>query len=112
MRRDEIQERWPAELAAWVAGDLDRAPGGEDTAVFEARLLGAVERIGRAEPHGWVLCVSHGRAVHTLATALGGRSGHVDHLTGWRVRTGPPPELLDPVALLDRKVGPAPVQDL
>jgi broad specificity phosphatase PhoE len=101
LRRVDIEARWPAELAAWDAGRLDRPPGGEDVSVFAARLLAAVERIRRIGIDGWVLAVSHGRAVHALATALGAPGGHVDHLTGWRVRLGSPLTIVGPVALLD-----------
>jgi probable phosphoglycerate mutase len=101
LRRDEIVARWPEQLADWDAGRLDAAPGGEDRSAFVTRLFAALERIHRAVPAGPVLAVSHGRAIHAVTDALGGGGGHVGHLTGWRLRLGGAPVLLDSVSLLE-----------
>jgi broad specificity phosphatase PhoE len=100
LRRGEIEARWPRELAEWDAGRLDTAPGGEDRAVFVARLFAALERIRHAAAGRPVLVVSHGRAIHAVTEALGGGGGHVGHLTGWHLRLGPAPVLVHAVSLL------------
>jgi broad specificity phosphatase PhoE len=99
LRRDEIAARWPGLLARWDAGLLDRAPGGEDGDAFLARLLAAVDRLGQRVPTGRVLAVSHGRAVHVLATALGGPGGYIDHLCGWALDVVATPVLVARVDL-------------
>jgi glucosyl-3-phosphoglycerate phosphatase len=107
LTRHEIAARWPEELAEWDAGRLDHTPGGEDRAVFVARLFGALERLRRAAPDGRVVAVSHGRAIHAMASAIGGPDARVGHLSGWRLSLGTAPVLVSAVSLLDPSGEPA-----
>lgn len=85
LRRTEIAERWPDELAAWDDGRSDAAPDGESAAAFRDRLLEALGRVAEAGKDA--LVVSHGRAIHAVATALGAPDRYVAHLAGLELRT-------------------------
>jgi ribonuclease H / adenosylcobalamin/alpha-ribazole phosphatase len=62
----EVQQRWPAELAAWLA-DADAAPPhGESLAATGRRVRQARDRILTAHPARTVLVVSHVTPIKTL----------------------------------------------
>ncbi|MEU6725337.1 bifunctional RNase H/acid phosphatase [Nonomuraea wenchangensis] len=55
----EVQRRWPAELAAWLADPEAAPPGGESFAVAARRVSGAGERLVERYEGKTVLAVSH-----------------------------------------------------
>lgn len=63
---DEITVRFPAEVAAMVAGQDVRRGGGETYAELQARLAAAAEAIAARHPGQTVLLVSHGAALRSL----------------------------------------------
>ncbi len=62
----EISERYPAEVAAMVAGQEVRRGGGESYGELQARLAAAAEAIAARHPGETVLLVSHGAALRSL----------------------------------------------
>lgn len=60
LRHQEIEARWPDELAALRAGDPDVRPGGgESRRCFAARVNAALGDVCRAVPEGSVAVVTH-----------------------------------------------------
>lgn len=55
----EVQQRWPAELAAWLGSPDVAPPGGESFADVQRRVHGARERVLAAHPGRTVVLVSH-----------------------------------------------------
>ncbi|TDC87917.1 bifunctional RNase H/acid phosphatase [Nonomuraea deserti] len=55
----EVQRRWPAELAAWLADPTVAPPGGESFATAAARVQAAGERLVERYEGKTVLAVSH-----------------------------------------------------
>ena len=67
----EVRERWPAELAAWLADPEVAPPGGESFTDVSARVTAALHRVLAARAGQTVLIVSHVTPIKTLvATAL------------------------------------------
>jgi len=67
----EVRERWPAELATWLADPEAAPPGGESLTAVSARVLAALQRVLAARAGQTVLIVSHVTPIKTLvATAL------------------------------------------
>jgi ribonuclease H / adenosylcobalamin/alpha-ribazole phosphatase len=65
----EVQERWPAELAAWLADPEVAPPGGESLADVSARVTAALGRVLAAREGQTVLIVSHVTPIKTLVAA-------------------------------------------
>jgi ribonuclease H / adenosylcobalamin/alpha-ribazole phosphatase len=65
----EVRERWPAELAAWLADPAVAPPGGESFAVVADRVTDALGRILDSYAGQRVLVVSHVTPIKTLVTA-------------------------------------------
>ncbi len=63
---DEIQERWPAQVAAWQRDPERAPPGGESFACTADRVDRARERILRAHRGETVVVVSHITPIKTL----------------------------------------------
>lgn len=62
--RSEIEERWPAEFAAWRSGDDVPIGGGERRSEVAARAADAIERHAATTPDGGVLVITaHGGAL-------------------------------------------------
>jgi ribonuclease H / adenosylcobalamin/alpha-ribazole phosphatase len=55
----EVQERWPAELEAWLDSPRVAPPGGESFEAVAKRARGAVATVLRAYPSSVVVLVSH-----------------------------------------------------
>ncbi len=55
----EAAQRWPDEMAAWLAGTDVTPPGGESIAATSRRVLPALESLVAAHPGAAVLIVSH-----------------------------------------------------
>ena len=65
----EVRQRWPAELAAWLADPAVPPPGGESLADVSTRVTGALRRVLADRPRQRVLIVSHVTPIKTLVAA-------------------------------------------
>lgn len=64
----EVSERWPAEMAAWLADPAVAPPAGESFDVVRARVMAALDRVRQAHAGRHVLIVSHVTPIKTLVT--------------------------------------------
>jgi ribonuclease H / adenosylcobalamin/alpha-ribazole phosphatase len=62
----EAGQRWPAELAAWMASPDAAPPEGESFAMVALRVLGALDRLLDAHRHRKAVIVSHVTPIKTL----------------------------------------------
>jgi ribonuclease H / adenosylcobalamin/alpha-ribazole phosphatase len=62
----EVSQRWPDELAAWLASPDAPPPGGESFAMVALRVLGAMDRLIKAHQHSCAVVVSHVTPIKTL----------------------------------------------
>jgi probable phosphoglycerate mutase len=62
----EVQQGWPAELAAWLADAEVAPPGGESFAAVGERVLAALDRLRASYAGETVLLVSHVTPIKTL----------------------------------------------
>lgn len=62
----EVQQRWPGELAEWLASDTVAPPGGESFAATTRRVRRARDQILMAHPGRTVLVVTHVTPVKTV----------------------------------------------
>ncbi len=62
----EASQRWPDELAAWLASPDAAPPGGESFAVVALRVLGAMDRLIKAHQHSTAVVVSHVTPIKTF----------------------------------------------
>jgi probable phosphoglycerate mutase len=62
----EIRERWPQEMAAWLASPDVAPPGGESFTATFARVLAARQRIIPAYAGATVVLVSHVTPIKTI----------------------------------------------
>ena len=62
----EVRERWPAEMAAWLADPAVAPPGGESFDQVRPRVLAALDRALSGYGGGRVLIVSHVTPIKTL----------------------------------------------
>jgi len=95
---DEIEARWPGQLAAWREGTLAMIPEGEGD--ITDRVVAAVERILVSHPGGTVLTVTHGGVIRTVERAAGLDANPVRNLGGRWVSLGPDGELVAGEAVL------------
>ena len=65
----EVRERWPAELAAWLADPQLAPPGGESFIDVNARVTTALDRVRAGRPGQTVLVVSHVTPIKLLVAA-------------------------------------------
>ena len=65
----EVRERWPAELATWLADPAVAPPGGESFTDVSARVSAALHRVLGARAGQTVLIVSHVTPIKTLVAA-------------------------------------------
>ena len=65
----EVRERWPDELAAWLADPAVAPPGGESLAEVSVRVTAALHRVLAARAGQTVLIVSHVTPIKTLVAA-------------------------------------------
>jgi broad specificity phosphatase PhoE len=70
LRREEIEARWPGDLAAWRDGKLSQVPGGERWESFSRRVRSALEDILSSEIAP-ILVLTHGGVIEA-ATAIAG----------------------------------------
>jgi ribonuclease H / adenosylcobalamin/alpha-ribazole phosphatase len=64
----EAQQRWPEEIAAWLADPAAAPPGGESFAAVGTRVKAALDRLLAAYERQAVLVVSHVTPIKTLLT--------------------------------------------
>jgi probable phosphoglycerate mutase len=62
----EVQQKWPDDVAAWLASEQVAPPGGESFAATTARVRGALARLVRRCPRQTVLVVAHVTPIKTL----------------------------------------------
>jgi ribonuclease H / adenosylcobalamin/alpha-ribazole phosphatase len=68
----EVQQRWPAEVAAWLADPTVAPPGGEAFATTATRVASALADVLAEHPEGRVLLVTHVTPIKVLhGAALG-----------------------------------------
>jgi probable phosphoglycerate mutase len=105
---EEIEARWPEEIASFNRGGLDAPPGGEDRGAFDARVIRAGKRVAAAAHDAGarrVLVVAHGGVVRALARAVGQPEHRIGHLAGYWGRHAAGGLFPDtPVNLLDGEV--------
>ena len=80
LRTEEIEAKWPGQLAAWRAGELTAIPEGEGEIIDRVRA--AIERILVSHPGGTVLAVTHGGVIRTLERDLGVQPQSLRNLGG------------------------------
>ena len=106
----EIETRWPEEMAAQRAGRLARQPGGEDTTTLLKRCMDALARLA-VELAGEVpLVVTHGGVIRSLERALDVEPPpSTPNLAGrWFMWNGTGLEPGDPVVPVDPDLSTAP----
>jgi probable phosphoglycerate mutase len=65
----EVRERWPSEMAAWLADPSVAPPGGESFAQVSERVTAALHRVLAGRAGQTVLIVSHVTPIKTLVAA-------------------------------------------
>ena len=65
----EVRERWPSEMAAWLADPSVAPPGGESFAQVSERVAAALHRVLAERGGQTVLIVSHVTPIKTLVAA-------------------------------------------
>jgi broad specificity phosphatase PhoE len=65
----EVRERWPAEMAAWLADPQVAPPGGESFAEVSERVIPALARVLAGRAGKRILVVSHVTPIKTLVAA-------------------------------------------
>jgi broad specificity phosphatase PhoE len=65
----EVRQRWPAEMAAWLADPAVPPPGGESFAEVSARVTEARHRVLAGREQQTILIVSHVTPIKTLVAA-------------------------------------------
>jgi probable phosphoglycerate mutase len=65
----EVRQRWPEEMAAWLADPQVPPPGGESFAEVSKRVTDALHRLLAGRPGQTVGIVSHVTPIKTLVTA-------------------------------------------
>jgi len=77
LRTDELARRFPEAWARWnQEPDWDLVPGGEGSAVFEARVAVAIDAILDRHPREDVLVVTHGGVIQVALHRVIGRSSY------------------------------------
>lgn len=77
LRTQELAERFPDAWARWTEEpNWDLVPGGEGAALFETRVIAAVEAILDRHSHGDVLAVTHGGVIQVALHRVVGRPSH------------------------------------
>jgi len=65
----EVRERWPSEMARWLADPSVAPPGGESFTQVSERVTAALHRVLASRAHQTVLIVSHVTPIKTLVAA-------------------------------------------
>ena len=79
--REEVAQKWPEELDAWLSGADMRPPGGESRAESAQRVHDAVLRhVEEDDADANLLVVAHGAVIRGATELLLGMSGATGHL--------------------------------
>ncbi|HEV2027366.1 MAG TPA: histidine phosphatase family protein [Candidatus Dormibacteraeota bacterium] len=74
LRTEDLAQRSPEAWARWTEEpDWDLVPGGEGSALFEARVSAALDAIFERHAHGDVLVVTHGGVIQVALHRVFGR---------------------------------------
>jgi probable phosphoglycerate mutase len=77
LRTHELAERFPEAWARWTdEPNWDLVPGGEGAAMFETRVIAALDAIFEQHGHGDVLAVTHGGVIQVALHRVVGRPSH------------------------------------
>jgi broad specificity phosphatase PhoE len=80
---EEVEAKFPEELAAWRSRDLDvTAPGGESRREMLERVRPALLRIAATHSGSRVLVVTHGGVIGSLERSLDAEAGPAHHVSG------------------------------
>jgi broad specificity phosphatase PhoE len=104
LTRDEIEARWPGDLAKWRRGQLAQMPGGESRDHFERRILAALRAVAASHGNNTALVVTHGGVIGMIERAIAAPVGRerLTNLRGrWFVVDGERIEAGSDVVLLD-----------
>jgi broad specificity phosphatase PhoE len=83
LTRDEIDARWPGELAEWAAGRSESTVGGETRTHLTDRARAALVRAAAgSSPGDSILMVSHGALIRNLDRSLGLKPQPIANLGG------------------------------
>jgi broad specificity phosphatase PhoE len=75
LRTEELAERFPEAWARWnEEPDWDLVPGGEGAALFETRVVAALDAIFARHHHGDVVVVTHGGVIQIALHRIIGRA--------------------------------------
>lgn len=78
---EQVTERWPAELAAWLASTAIAPPGGESLDAVAVRVQEARDRTIARHQAGTILVATHVNPIKTLVRlALGAPASAVHHM--------------------------------
>ncbi len=74
LRTEELAQQYPDAWARWIQEpDWDLVPGGEGTALFEARVAAALDAILERHAHGDVVVVTHGGVIQVALHRVAAR---------------------------------------
>jgi broad specificity phosphatase PhoE len=77
LHTQELAARFPDAWARWTEEpNWDLVPDGEGAALFEARVVAALDAIFDMHPHGDVLAVTHGGVIQVALHRVVGRPSH------------------------------------
>ncbi len=103
---EEIEARWPGQLAEWRAGTLAQLPDGEGD--IAGRVIPALERVLVSHPGGTVLIVTHGGVIRSIERGLGLAPQSVRNMGGRWVALSEDGELVAGDAFVRDPEAPAP----
>lgn len=74
--REEVGEKWPTELAAWLSGEEMRPPGGESRTEASARVAERIgELVAESDDEAVLAVVAHGAVIRGATEILLGLDG-------------------------------------
>jgi probable phosphoglycerate mutase len=80
---EEVEAKFPDELARWRTRDPDYAPpGGESRRLLLVRVVPALRRIAAEHGDARVLIVTHGGVIGSLERSVDAEAGPAHHLSG------------------------------
>lgn len=87
---DQINERWPGQLARWRKGRMSAPPpNGENEADFHRRVMDVIHRLADRPEDEVLLVVSHGGVIHLVGEEFTAGWRGISNLHGAWVEHGP-----------------------